>query len=272
MSGELNKALSAAILRLLRPLIRILLRNGIAYGSFAELAKKVFVDVAFEEFGISGKKQTVSRVSVLTGLTRKETKRLHELENPDDQGADAKYNRGVRVVSGWVNDPLFLDESGRPLALDIDGSASSFAELVKKYSGDMPTKAMLAALVEAGSVEQVDGKINLITHAYIPGKDPVEKINILGSDSAELISTIDHNLTAAPSMLRYQRKVSNQHVKAEVVGEFQKISSAKAQALLEELDHWLSQNEVDEKEASQEKYVSMGIYFYERDVKEEDES
>ena len=71
-----GQALSAATLHLLRPLVRILLRNHVSHRTFAELAKRVYVEVANIEFGIPGKKQTVSRIAILSGLTRKEVQRL----------------------------------------------------------------------------------------------------------------------------------------------------------------------------------------------------
>ncbi|HEY9148836.1 MAG TPA: DUF6502 family protein, partial [Gammaproteobacteria bacterium] len=84
MSTEINKTLAAASLRLLRPLVRILLRNGVSYGAFADWVKWVFVDVADKEFALPGRKQTVSRVSVITGLSRKEVSRVQQLEAADD--------------------------------------------------------------------------------------------------------------------------------------------------------------------------------------------
>ncbi|MGD8937424.1 MAG: DUF6502 family protein, partial [Thiogranum sp.] len=98
MPDSVQQALTRALLTLLKPLVRILLRNGIAYGSFAELAKKTYVDVAFEAFAPTGKKQTVSLASAVTGLTRKETKRLHEMESPDPDSSEQRYNRAVRVI------------------------------------------------------------------------------------------------------------------------------------------------------------------------------
>ena len=89
---------------MLRPLVRILIRNGVAYGALAEVAREVYVDVAFEDFKPEGKKPTVSRVSALTGLSRKEVKRLHELEVSDAESSQQRYSRAVRVVSGWMND------------------------------------------------------------------------------------------------------------------------------------------------------------------------
>ena len=84
MNDKHLKPLFAAILRLLRPLVRILLRNGVSYSTFADYAKWVYVDVASKEFGIRGRKQSTSRVSVLTGLSRKEVMRVRQLPRPDD--------------------------------------------------------------------------------------------------------------------------------------------------------------------------------------------
>ena len=71
-----QRPLSAATLQLLRPLVKILLRNNVPHQTLAEWAKQAYVDVADSEFGIAGKKQTVSRIAILTGLTRKEVQRL----------------------------------------------------------------------------------------------------------------------------------------------------------------------------------------------------
>ena len=102
----MTAALTQAILRLLRPLIRILLRNGVPFGSFAELARWVYVDVALADFSIKGRKPSDSRASVLTGLSRKEVRRLREL-SLKNQGEDiARYNRAARVLSAWVRDSL----------------------------------------------------------------------------------------------------------------------------------------------------------------------
>ena len=266
MTVPIQKALVDAVAKLFRPLARVLIRNGISYGTFAEVAKKAYVDIAFEEFQEPGKKQTISRVSVLTGLTRKETKRLHEQQTSDDTGASERYNRAIRVISGWLNDKRFLDVHGETKILPLNGNGSSFATLVKDYSGDIPTQAMLTILKKAGSVMQTDLGIELVNNAYVPGDDPVDKLHILGTDVAELLATIDHNLTHEPDDLFFQRKVSNSCVDPDAVLAFRKLSEKKAQALLEMLDAWLSGHEVIQKttnHTNEGQYVSLGIYYSE---------
>jgi len=275
MSQSLQQILATAVITLLRPLVRILLRNGVAYGSFAELAKKSFVEVAFDEFGVDGRKQTISRVSALTGLTRKEVKRLHTHEPLSGSDSESRYNRAVRVISAWVNDRRYQDSNGQPAELVVENSDVSFAGLVKDYSGDIPTQAMLSTLIEAGSVQRDGESVRLVRHAYIPGKDPADKIQILGNDVYELISTIDHNLTHNPPRLLFQRKVSNDCVNPGSVQELRRVSAGKAQELLEYLDALYTRHEVNQvpeiPESDDGKYISLGIYFYESGASREDE-
>lgn len=272
---SLTETLNAAALMLLRPLVRILLRNGLAYGSFAELAKKVYVEVAFADFAEASRKQTVSRVSAMTGLTRKEVKRISELPEAYDEEVEQRYNRAVRVIGGWLHDAEFLDKQGAPAVLPIEGAQASFTALVRRYSGDVPTQAMFSVLARAETVERVGDDVRLLRHAYIPAGDAIDKVQILGTDVGELISTIDHNLTAAPVDLRFQRKVSTARVAVSALPEFRALSAQRAQQLLEELDAWLAQHEagmadVGDDEAAH--YVSLGIYYFESDSDKENES
>src|SRR3989337_4392058 len=130
MEENITKAIAAAITNLLRPLVRFLLRTGVPYRTFADVAKRVYVDVATEEFDIPGRKQSKSRVSILTGLSRKEVLRVKRLPAQDDLGALDRINRAARVIAGWVRDPRFSDASGQPTDLPIDGGNICFLQLV----------------------------------------------------------------------------------------------------------------------------------------------
>jgi len=264
MDNKIHQALARASIRILRPLVRILLRNGVAYGTFSDITKKIYTDVAFDEFSLDGKKQTVSRVAILTGLTRKEVKRLHEMDSPESAGEEKHYNRAIRVISGWINDPLYCSKDHVPLPLPIDGTEASFTNLVKSYSGDVPVQAILNELIAANSVKQQNDMVYLIRHAYVPTGDSVENINIMGTDVEELIATIDHNLTHQGHELRFQRKVSNHSISAETLKSFKQMSAREAQIFLERLDAWLTEHEIQDNAAAEKPVkVCLGIYYYE---------
>ena len=274
MTGSLHNTLTAAVRRVLRPLVRILLRNGVAYGAFADIAKRVYVEVASEEFGIPGRKQTMSRVAVITGLTRKEVNRLQSLDVADDAETGDRYNRAARVVAGWVRDPRFRDPAGEPASLPFDGDGPSFSELVRLHSGDVPARAILDELRRVGAADQDDGgNWRLCARVYIPQTGEEDKLHILGTDVGNLIATIDHNLQHAPTDPRFQRKVAYDNLPLEAIPEFRRLSADKAQGLIEEMDRWLSQRDRDINPAAEgngRKAAGIGIYYFEHDVPADD--
>jgi Family of unknown function (DUF6502) len=266
-----RSALGSAVSRLLKPLIRMLLRHHVPFSAFEELAKHVYVDVAMKEFGIPGKRATTSRVSILSGLTRKDVQRL--LTTPDvasDEATGEGYNRAARVLTGWARDADFIDMQGQPRALDANEGEASFAALVKRYSGDMPARAVLDELVRVGAVRRRDDKrLELVTRGYVPQRSAVEKLAILGTDVADLIETIDHNIEHGATDPRFQRKVMYHSLPAQAVPAFRRLSAERAQALLEDMDHWLATRDIDNPPDAPEApraRVGLGIYYFEEPV------
>ncbi len=276
METHSHNALVAAIFRLLRPLVRLLLRHGIPYGVMADVVKQVYVDVAFKEFGLPGRKQSVSRVSVITGLSRKEVARLRQIDRWDDDEAVQQYNRAARVISAWVREPEFHDASGRPALLPVEGDNMSFSELVRRYSGDMPVRAILDELLRVRAIEQLtDDRIRLLARSYVPTEGEAEKLEILGSDVADLIATIDWNLRCSPSEAYFQRKVQYDNLPAEVMATLHTLASERAQALIEQLDLWMAGRDRDVNPTVQgtgRKRAMLGIYYFEEDFGEGDQA
>ena len=121
----------------------------------------------------------------------------------------------------------------------MEGKRASFSALIKRYSGDIPVRALLDELRRVGAVKQLkDGRICLLARGYIPRKGPVEKLKVLGSDTADLIATIDHNVYQKPTTPRFQRKVMYDNVPVEAAKEFQILAAAQGQELLEAIDRW----------------------------------
>ena len=271
METKTGKAVSAAVTNILRPLVRLLLRNGIPYGTFSDIAKRVYVEVATEEFCIPGRKQSKSRVSILTGLSRKEVLRVRRLPAPEDLGAGARYNRAARVIAGWVRDRRFRDGTGNPAELSFGGGAASFRNLVKTYSGDAPARAVLDELLRVGAVQRMPtGKIRLLERSYIPKTGEIDKIGILGVDASDLIATIDHNIRQ-PDAPFFQRKVSYDNLPMEALPELGRKAAARGQSLLESMDRWMSRRDRDvtpDAPGTGRKRAGIGIYFFQEDYGE----
>jgi len=265
--NRIHLALNAAVLKLLRPLCRLLLRHHVPFAAFEELAKHTYVQVALEDFGIPGKKPTLSRASILTGLTRKDVQRLAADTAPERAASDEGYNRAARVLTGWARDAEFHDANGLPKVLAPLEGPQSFAMLVRRYSGDMPARAVLDELLRVGAVrEREDQTLELVTPAYVPRGGETEKLGILGSDVADLIATIDHNLQYGATDPRFQRKVMYGNYPAAQLPAFRKLSTAQAQALLEKFDQWLEAHGAKDKSdlpPDDAMRVGMGIYYFE---------
>lgn len=255
------------MLHLLRPLVRILLRNNVSHRTFGDLAKRVYVEVADAEFRIHGKKQTVSRIAILSGLTRKEVQRLLALPPDSRIIADDEYHRGSRVITGWLRDSKYGDGKGHPRPLPMEGKSGSFSALVKAYSGDIPVRALVDELLRVGAVKQLrDGRISLISRGYVSQKGSAEQLPVLGTDTADLISTIDHNIYLRPTKPRFQRKVMYDNVPIQAAKEFRVLAAAEGQELLEKLDRWLAHRDRDTNPASKgtgRVRVGLGIYHFE---------
>ena len=279
--NRLPRMLTRSVERLLGALFRVLLHHGMSFVAFEALAKRVYVDVALRDFGIPGKKPSISRAAILSGLTRKEVQRLvaevasdaaDATDAPDAAAARTviaaeRDNRAIRVLSAWTRDADFADDDGTPRVLPLQEGSASFATLVRRYSGDVPVRAVLDELVRVGAVQRRDdGRVELLQRAFL-ASGAVDKIEHLGTDVADLVRTIDHNIEHGTDP-RFQRRVMYHDMPPSVVAEFRKLSATQAMALLVKLDRWLAARsaaheaaDTDPKEASVR--LGMGIYYFE---------
>jgi hypothetical protein len=208
---------------------------------------------------------------LLTGLTRKEVQRLAEPNDAIDTEAIERHNRAARVVAGWVRDADFHGSDGQPAALALDEGAASFAQLVRRYGGDVPARAVLDELLRVGTAERdADGRVRLLTRVYIPRASDLGKLTIFGTNVSYLIETIDHNLQPAEQP-RFQRTVVYDNLPVEAVGEFRALSSAQAQELIERFDLWLAQHDRDANpmvRGTGRMRAGVGIFYFEQNLSE----
>ncbi len=269
---RLSEALGQSVLRVLHALVRVLLRHGMPLPAFVELAKRAYVDVALREFAIPGRKPSVSRAALLTGLTRKEVQRLVDTGPMSGSESFATHNRAARVVAGWVRDKDFHDAAGEPRDLHFDEGEPNFSELVRRYSGDVPPRAVLDELLRVGSVARTGSDtLQLLGRVYIPRASDIGKIAILGTDVAYLIDTIDHNMQDGIDTPRFQRKVMYDNLPAEAIEEFRALATRQAQELIEHLDQWLARHDRDANpsvQGSGRVRAGLGIFCFEEDISE----
>ncbi len=163
MQDKIQKQILDAFFVVLRPIAKILLRYGIGYREFAEVVKAAFVDVASSEYGIRGRPTNMSRIAVMTGLTRKEVRRLRDQLASGEVLVSRKYTPLGRILHRWHSETEFLDEYGRPAPLPFTGSGATFSELVRRYAGDIPPGAIRTELKRVSAIaEDEDGTLRLL--------------------------------------------------------------------------------------------------------------
>jgi len=270
MSPTVRLGLLSAYRRLLQPLIRILIRNGVSYYEFNEVVKSVYVEVAERDFAIAGRKSSQSRIAILTGFTRKEVARQKALL---DSGTlfetTSNLNKVTRVLVGWHSDPEFTGPYGMPIELPFDaGAAPSFSHLVRKYCGDVSPLEMLEELIRVGAVEKSSsGLYKVLMRTYIPERLNPDALERFGEVVRNFIETYEYNIeTQEPSARRFERIVfADDGLRASLMPAFEQLIRTKGLQLLVELDNWLSAQELTPgaKNKSEPRVrTGLGIYHF----------
>lgn len=264
MDIVLDKPVMRACRQWLRPVARWLLRSGVAWREFSELSRKVFVDVATEEFGIRGRPTNVSRVALLTGLTRREVRRLRSEDlGPAPAEPERPVNHASRVLTGWHLDPEFTDVLGQPRVLPESGGEGSFAVLLRRYAGDIPATALTKELLRSGSIERLEGgDLRVLRRYYMPSKLDGRAVERAGSVLEDLVDTVEHNLSRrAREPSRFEGRAQNAHIDPRHLPAFRAFMEREAQGFLERVDDWLSSHEIDA-DGSATAPVRLGVGVY----------
>ena len=270
MGQEVKDHLRRALSLMFKPLVRLLIAQGVTHAEFAETAKEVYVETALRHFEKDDRVNR-SRVAILTGLTRKEVKNVIDRALSSEQ-KDKTYSRPARVLTGWYSDPLFQGPYGIPLELPYDSqdkSEPSFADLVKRYSGDMAPRQMLNQLLESGSVVEVEGRYKAVSRTFTHSQLSPELIRRLGSVGYRVFSSAAKNIDRQDEKSRhFDRMVfADDGCTKEVIDLFDEFVRQRGQEFLEELDVWFSSRKDLSRpgEAKQETGLYMVHYVEEED-------
>lgn len=273
MSDSVKVGLLAAYARLLRPLIRILLRHGVTHAELSEVVKTVYVAIAAHEFRVPGKKMSKARIAIVTGLTRKEVQRISEKSEKEDLQPKTNLSRIGRVLSGWHTDPDFTGPYGMPLELRYDSDIpadATFTKLVQRYSGDMTPRAMLDELVRVGTVVETDQNwFKVLRRDYVPYTLAPDFLERVGRGIHNFVHTIEVNMQKSGSEKgRFERTVRpTGGLRSQDLPIFENYIHHKCQALLEDIDNWLSKLEQPGKK-DEVIHTGVGIYHYVIDEEE----
>ena len=273
MSESLKAAVRLAALRILDPLVKWLMEAGLGVGDVVSLVKIAAVRAARERglaAGGEARRPNVSRIAVVTGLTRVEVTNILATG-----AADPVYDRGrqraERVLSGWWNDVAFQDASGHPAVLPLRGGKRSFAGLAERYSGERWLVATIVEeLLRAKAVRRLpDGRLKAVTRSLATvGWDPAGVL-AFGEQLSEHCATLLHNLSS-PAHARYVRRVVNVRLDPKYVPMLTRDLTEQAQGFADAADDALNHPGHSLTGRSREKGASLGIAVYLFETREEE--
>lgn len=186
--------------------VRLCLRHGGHLQDLIEAAKLVFIREAERQLARESGKQTTSQLSLMTGLQRRDVRRVQELQElPPDEG-DAPHPQGLltRVIGQWQYDRKYCIRPGeaRQLTLGESGSPSphpSFRDLVCSISSDVNPGTVLKELLRLKQVERKGDLIRLVVRSYTPVANTEDSLRLFAEDNADLLDAVEENLTGAAS-------------------------------------------------------------------------
>jgi len=181
---------SDCLKQLLRPLVRLFLRHAYSSKEFIALGKEVFLEEATEELKRSNAKINVSRLSYLSGLDRRDVKRMLE----EERQPPSSLNLIGRLLTAWAQDKRFTTQSGKPRVLSYKGENSDFETLVAVLGKHAYPGSMLFELERAGLVEKTARGLRLKREEAPAIKNPNEGYEFLSEDIDDLIQSVEENL------------------------------------------------------------------------------
>jgi hypothetical protein len=266
VTDKLKNTVLIAFRLALRPLVRVLLRNGVTWKEAAEVCKQTYVEVARRDYGVHGRPTNASRIAILTGLSRYDVKRVSDTLAEGEPAALERMNRATHLLGGWHNDPDFCDAASQPLKLDFDSSPNSFSDLCRRYAPDIPPTAMLKELQRVGAVtETTKGVFSAAMRYYMPDSQDPDALLRSGSVLEDLGNTVVFNLEhdkASAEPTRFEGRASSANVRASAAKEFRVYLEDEAQGMLERVDDWLSRHEKSPTSNRPERSVRLGVGVY----------
>ena len=260
----MNEALKTAVLAILRPLVRYLIGQGWTYGALTDALKMVYVVEARRHYGkAAGRPLTDSRVSLLTGIHRKEVKRLRLLLEEHGERPMLRHgaNIAAQVVAAWVSMAEYTDPAGQPRSLPLRSVASpSFEGLARRVKADMRPRAILDELGRVGVAQEQEGVVHLLRAAYISDL-PEDRVAFLGENVGDHLRSAVHNLEGGEPFL--ERALYFDALPAAMLEEARPEIYRMSERLLREAHQRLNAAEPPE---GPQRRLRLGVYYYEEDA------
>ena len=255
-----------ALRRVMRPLVRLMLRKGVTYTYFADMLKGVFVEVAEHEFRLDDKPPSDSRINLITGVHRKDVRRLRDAPHDVSEQLPEAVSLGAHLVSTWMSTAPFCIRPGQAAPLPRLASAGgerSFDALVGHVSKDIRARVVLDEWLRLGiACVDDDDRVHLETSAFIPKKGFDEKAAYFGHNIHDHACAAVHNLTTDGAAF-FERSVHYDALSPAGVEQLRNTVSADGMQMLIAFNSLAAELEArDAVSTDVRQRITIGLYFY----------
>ena len=262
--NKTQAALAKAVIMLCKPLIRLLIEKGMTFPQFRELMKELYVEVADKHFSLDDNKPSDSRIFVLTGVHRKDVKRIRQQAEQLNSTVTSSASLSGEIVARWSSMPDYLDDKGKPRQLLKNGknNEAGFEQLVSSVSKDVRPKVILEEWLRLNIVRLEDDYIVLNKSAFVPNKEFTDMAYYLGHNVHDhMASCVNNILVEADPML--ERSVYYASLTENSVNKLNTIASKKGNELLQHLNKQAIKLYDADKHKDDATYrMRLGVYWY----------
>lgn len=274
MSTETTKnqlLIASAIKRVLRPFVKLMLANNLTYTLIIDVLKTLYVEVADQEFAEGGKRLTDSRISLMSGVHRKDVRRLRELQPGVEDVMPDNVSLGSQLIALWNANPKYLNADGSPRPLPrfaVTNDSESFESLVRSLSTDIHPRAVLDEWLRIG-VANIDEQnfVRLTTDMFIAQEGFEEKVFYFGHnlhDHAQAaVANVLSQTVNGQSISFLERCVHYDTLTMASIEEIGELAKKQGMKTLREVNKIADDRGVIDKDSPQANMrMTYGIYYY----------
>lgn len=259
--SQFEDTLSECLYLILLPIARFCLRRSIKLKDFVEVMKRAMVRAAEEELQKRDSPVSASRVTLITGVHRKDVPRILNTDHEPKENSDIIR----RVINEWRNNSDFLTKNGKPRVLGFEGEDSEFAELVQMVSLEFPPYPVLFELERSGAAIKSARGLKLVHQIYVPPKDDMKQgYSLLGQDIGDLISCVQYNLEPSTKEPNLHIRTEYDNIAEESVAEVKKWLLTHGSAFHRKVQQFMKKHDCDINPRLKDKKggyrISLGSY------------
>ncbi len=256
-----------ALRRILRPIVRLMIRSGIRYDEFVDVARGAYVESAIRDVDTDAPRPTRDQVAWMTGIQRDLVD--HYIDNDEQCSASTSIatHFATEVLHKWHTDHRYLGPSGGPLELDFSAAAGpSFESLVAEVDSQSNPDLILEELLGTRSVVRSgNNRVRAVSRFSIWPNDWQQRIEGFGTTLAHMIETFEHNIASTSTEnKRLERTVStDRQISGEILTGFHAFARERGDQLLIDLDDWLGERAYEiANEVGPRLQIGVNIFFY----------